>query len=136
MPFEYTTIAENRVLQSRLYGSVDLADCLNLLYSLTLEQDSFDRFRAVCDTRGATASLSTDALFSLTSFVRSYKDKFAGIRWATVANTHLEFGLAQSIALMLRDLPLEYRAFRTIEEACLWQELPLAMFDEPLGLAQ
>ncbi|MFG0332973.1 MAG: hypothetical protein ACF8TS_06375 [Maioricimonas sp. JB049] len=97
MPFEYNTIPENRIVWSRLYGTVDLADCLNLLYSLTLERESFDQFRAVCDARGATAALSIDALFSLTSFVRSYKDRFAGIRWATAADTHLEFGVAQSI---------------------------------------
>lgn len=135
MPFEYNTLIEKRVVQCRLYGSVDLADCLNLLYSLTLERESYDQFRVVCDTRGASAILSIDGLFSLVSFVRSYQEQFAGIRWATVASTPLEFGLAQSIGLMVRDLPAEYRAFRAIDEACQWLELPLAMFGEPSCLA-
>jgi len=120
MAFAVGTLPGTSLVFARLHGSVDLADCLNLLYSLSVDPGRLAEIRVLCDTRDAKVDLGFEDLRTITGFVRAHTSVFEGMRWGMVVSSTLTYGLARSAGLMTGDLPFAYEVFQSLEWAMNW----------------
>jgi hypothetical protein len=79
-----------------------------------------DGMHYLVDWRDGDESNTSDEVRMIADTVRRDIARMAGTRCAIVVRTDAQYGLTRVFTAFMGDVPVEYRTFRKIDDACRW----------------
>jgi hypothetical protein len=120
MPISHRIDADLGVVYVYINGRVAPVDQGQQLKTLLADPAFRSGLHYLVDWRDGDESNTSEEVRMMADAVRREAGRLGASRFALVVRTDVQYGLTRVFAAFVGDVPLEFRTFRKIDDACRW----------------
>jgi hypothetical protein len=125
-----------RLVQKKFVGELGLDDLVRSLQVETDHPDWAPGCACLCDLSEASVrSVEAGDVRTFVATLRTHRQVYSGGRWAILAPTDLEYGMARMYLVLAEELGVEQEVFRSRREALDWLGGVALESSDPWGAA-